>query len=113
MSAEIARTIADQLTQSNNGYNRLKAMISGNNFYYSSANDKNLGGGLSFQFKGSRKASLCGIVLDFNDTYTMKFYRGIKEVKEISDLYAEDLMGVFSVPQTVKELRQTDLPLFS
>ena len=44
MSAEIARTIADQLTQSNNGYNRLKAMIAGNNFYYSSANDKNLGG---------------------------------------------------------------------
>lgn len=94
MSAEIARTIADQLTQSSNGYNRLKAMIAGNNFYYSSANAKNLGG-LSFQFKGSRKASLCGIVLDFDDTYTMKFYRGIKEVKEISGLYAEDLMGVF------------------
>ena len=46
---DIAKTIADQLTQSKNGTSRLKAMIGGKDFV-------NLGNGLAFKIS---KSTIC------------------------------------------------------
>lgn len=89
-----AKTALDQLTHSENGIGRLKAMIGGKMFV---AGDDFV----QFGFKGCRKANKCRITLTPADTYTLQFYRfkpstlecGL--VCETSDLHAEDLRRVF------------------
>ncbi len=56
--------------------------------------------GLRFQFKGSRKANLCTIVLNGLDLYTVKFYKlsmkkGCQEVKCYYDVYFDQLIPIF------------------
>lgn len=56
---------------------------------------------LTFKFKGARKVNMCHIMLNEKDLYDVIFYKFIKstgelkEVYDISDVYAEDLRGTF------------------
>lgn len=84
----------NQLTQSNNGINRLKAMIGAYNFI----KDKNT---VSFRFKAKshNKSNYCKITLNSLDYYDVEFFKirlpNIKSVETINNVDCESLMGVF------------------
>lgn len=90
----IAETIVDQLTQSTNGFNRLIAMVGAHSFLDFGKCDDCLGG-VSFKFKLSKKANYCSITLDYDDTYTVEFYKGFNKIESLSGVYAEDLKRIF------------------
>jgi len=51
---------------------------------------------LRFRFKGSRKYTLCEIVLDGSDTYTVRFGKAWGEwTSETSGVFCDMLQGVF------------------
>lgn len=82
---EVALTILKQM-----GGGRLKVMIGAKNF---STSEKALG----FQFPNPKRSlgNRVRIVLDPSDTYTMEFYNGMKLVKKVDGLHAEDLKKAF------------------
>jgi len=88
--------IFNQLTRSNNGTNRLKAMIGGNNFACSGKE-----GYVSFRFacKSKNKANYMKITLTADDLYTVEFgyIRGMKyfERSKTKGIYNSDLFEYF------------------
>lgn len=96
MTNEMAIIALNQLTNSNNGRNRLIAMIGASNFLRDEENYT-----ISFKFAARAKngANYCGIKLNASDLYDLEFVsiRGasIKTVSVHSDLYADMLKSVF------------------
>lgn len=86
----------NQLTNSSNGFNRLKCMISASNFV--TDNDNN---SICFKFKGNPTIKYCTIILDSTDLYTLKFSncKG-NTVKECSGLFFDQMKETFE--QTTK-----------
>lgn len=86
----VAQTILAQL----GGMNRLTAMVGVELFL-------DRGNGVSFKFKGSRKANVCQITLDASDTYTVKMQKfqprklTITDVYESDGIYADQLIDTF------------------
>lgn len=96
MTNEMANIALNQLTNSNNGGNRLVAMIGAKNFVRDEANYTI---GFKFVEKAKNKANYCRIKLNASDLYDVEFIsvRGVN-VKTISihnDLYADMLKNVF------------------
>lgn len=86
---QVAETILQQL-----GGSGILAMMCGCKDFAGSAD--------SVQFKvgsNEKRVSLCRIVLDPSDTYTVEFYKGrgvnLKKVRELSDVYADSLRDIF------------------
>ena len=91
-----ANTTINQLTNANNGVQRLSVMIG----LKSIARDDNKQF-VSFKFKakGNGKANYCRITLNSDDTYTMRLSKiwGVKElnIKEYKGLYCDMLKETF------------------
>jgi hypothetical protein len=88
-SLQVAETILQQL-----GGSGILGMMCGCKDFVGSAD--------SVQFKigsNEKRVSLCRIVLDPSDTYTVEFYKGrgvnMKKVRELSDVYADSLKDIF------------------
>lgn len=88
----------NQLTQSDNGYNRLKATLGAYNFVRS--NDNNI----TFLFKMCKHSNRCSLTLTGDDLYTLTFAKlrlsgekigHIKQTHKISGLYSDQLRGIF------------------
>ena len=96
MNYEMATTTLNQLTNSNNGGNRLVAMIGAKNFM---RDEKNYTIGFRFAAKAKNKANYCRIKLNSSDLYDIEFIsiRGVsvKTVSSHNDLYADMLKSVF------------------
>lgn len=96
MNYEMSTTTLNQLTNSNNGRNRLVAMIGASSFLRDEENYT-----ISFKFaaKAKNKANYCGIKLNSMDLYDIEFVniRGanIKTVSTHNGLYADMLKSVF------------------
>lgn len=85
----IAQTILDQF----GGLGRLQIMIGAHYF-------SDLGNGVSFAFKGVRKANRISVTLDADDTYTVEIGKLSRSYKytvslKVSDIYAEQLKTIF------------------
>lgn len=85
----IATTILSQI----GGLGKLSAMVGATLF-------TDLGDGLRFRFKGSRKANCLVVRLDPSDTYTVTFYRirnvNVTETATFSNVYADQLRELFT-----------------
>lgn len=87
---EIAEIIAQQM----GGINRISAMTGAHTFV-------DLGNGLGFKFKGSKKANCLQITLDPSDTYSLTFYKitarglNVATALELSGVYADQLRPIF------------------
>lgn len=96
MTNEMAQIALNQLTNSNNGGNRLVAMIGAKNFVRDEANYTI---GFKFAAKAKNKANYCRIKLNASDLYDVEFIsiRGVnvKTVSTHNDLYADMLKSVF------------------
>jgi hypothetical protein len=56
-------------------------------------------GGLQFRFKVCRTANTCQVILDADDTYTIRFWKigkGCKKVYEMSGVYCDMLQDIFT-----------------
>ena len=82
---DVALTIMKQM-----GGGRLKVMIGAKNFV-------SHGNALSFKFPNPKRSmgNAVKITLDPSDTYTMEFFNGMKSVKKVDGLHAEDLKRTF------------------
>jgi len=93
----IAETIISQLTHGG-GAARLSLML-GTTTVRTSKNDTTGENGVAFDFKMSRRANFCMIMLNASDLYTMTFAKesasGFKTVEAVPGLFAEDLSRVF------------------
>lgn len=89
----VAVTILEQLTQSKNPMNRLSVMTGAGNF--ASHGDE----GVSFKFKGSRKANFCKVILNSMDTYTVTFGKirkyELTKVQTFEGVYNDALKDLF------------------
>lgn len=83
LNSEKAHYVATTILSQMGGSRALKLMLGANNF--SSHKDEGLGG-LSFRFKGSRKANYLKVILAGNDTYSMRFARSTKGERYIYDV---------------------------
>jgi len=87
MTKDQAKETIDQL----GGQSRLNAMIGTKNFCY--GND-----GVGFMFKGSKIANCCKININSMDLYDIKFLKmgkNLKKIKEIKDVYSNQLINIF------------------
>jgi hypothetical protein len=91
---EKANQVAKEILNQLGGNRKLSAMIAMHNVYFST--DSLSQGFLQFDFKGCRIASKVRIFLEYNDTYTLKFYSksGI-EKHTIQGVYNDMLIEVF------------------
>lgn len=90
--AAVAQTILAQL----GGIGRLTMMCGCKNFVAGNTNNQ----GVHFKVgTNGKKVSAMSIVLEANDTYTVKVWAGrgvnMKKVEELSEVYAEDLVRIF------------------
>ena len=96
MNNEMAQITLNQLTNSNNGGNRLVAMIGAKNF---ARDEKNYTIGFKFVAKATNKANYCRIRLNASDLYDVEFIslRGVnaKTVSTHNGLYADMLKSTF------------------
>jgi hypothetical protein len=96
MTNEMAQIALNQLTNSNNGGNRLVAMIGASNFL---RDERNYTIGFKFTAKAKNKANYCRIKLNASDLYDVEFIsiRGVyfKTISTHNDLYADMLKSVF------------------
>lgn len=96
MNKEMAQITLNQLTNSNNGMNRLSVMIGAKHF---AASEKESFVSFRFAAKAKNKANYCRIKLNASDLYDVKFVsiRGVnvKTVSVHNDLYADMLKNVF------------------
>ncbi|OQA77035.1 MAG: hypothetical protein BWY30_01179 [Tenericutes bacterium ADurb.Bin239] len=96
MNNEMANIALNQLTNSNNGGNRLVAMIGAKNFV---RDERNYTIGFKFAAKAKNKANYCRIKLNSMDLYDVEFIsiRGVnvKTISNHNDLYADMLKNVF------------------
>lgn len=89
-----AKLALDQLTQSNNGIGRLVAMIGAKDFVKGSDH-------VQFGFKSCRQANKCSIILNADDTYTVRFHKfnrrslECKQVIEFEGVYCDQLKEIF------------------
>jgi len=96
MSYFDADTTLKQLTQSNNGWGRLKAMIGAKHPIFSTEKAY-----ISFKFMSGakNKANQLKIILDSNDTYTMEFGKvwggKFRVIKTIEGVYNDMLKDIF------------------
>lgn len=95
---DIQAGILNQLTESQNGYSRIVAMIGAHTFTYSGREGVEPDN-IAFRFKMSRKANWCKITLNNNDLYDVEFCRfhGIKILNtyKFENVFAEDLHDIF------------------
>lgn len=95
---DVQTNILNQLTQTDNGYARLKAMVGAENFMYSGHEDLPPDN-ISFKFKGSRLASHVKITINHYDLYDLEFtkQRGfdVYDVANFENAFAEDLRDIF------------------
>ena len=95
-NAESANTIFKQLTLSEAGANRLKAMVGAKNFNYSAA-DSNAA--FRFTAKAKNKANYLKITLNGNDLYDVEFgyVRSTNYTvrSEVKDMYFDQLKEHF------------------
>lgn len=90
-----AKTAFNQLTQSENGVNRLVMMVGASAFGMPSRET------VSFKFSMHPTLKKCSITLDANDLYTMAFYgRTGNTLLSVPGLYADMLKSEFE--QTTK-----------
>jgi len=91
---EKSNQVAEEILNQLGGNRKLSAMIAMHNLYFST--DSLTQGFLQFDFKGCRIASKVRIFLEYNDTYTLKFYSksGI-EKHTIQGVYNDMLIEVF------------------
>ena len=75
----ISQTIIEQL----GGTGRLSAMTGANNFL-------DIGNGLQFKFKGSRKTNSVHIHLAADDTYSVTFYKLLKGGLDVRVIHAAE-----------------------
>lgn len=93
---QISEIILNQLTHSRTGMAVLHAMVGASNFTYSQD------GSTTFHFKLCRRANMVKITLNDMDLYDLTLYRfnkkslELKEVEHETNLYGEDLQGVFT-----------------
>ena len=89
-----AKTIAEEILNQLGGSRKLSAMIAMNNIFFGL--DSLNKGFLQFDFKGCKKVSKVRIFLEYNDTYTLKFYTksGI-EKHTIHHVYNDNLIQMF------------------
>ena len=96
MTDDMANITLNQLTNSNNGGNRLVAMIGARNFV---RDERNYTIGFKFTAKAKNKANYCRIKLNSKDLYDVEFIsiRGVnfKTVSVHNDLYADMLKSTF------------------
>lgn len=96
MDYEMAQIALNQLTNSNNGVNRLAVMIGASNFLL---DERNYTVSFKFAAKAKNKSNYCGIKLNGSDLYDVEFVsiRGVnvKTVSVHNDLYADMLKSVF------------------
>ena len=96
MTNDMANITLNQLTNSNNGGNRLVAMIGAKNFVRDEANYTI---GFKFVEKAKNRSNYCRIKLNGSDLYDVEFIsiRGVnvKTVSTHNDLYADMLKNVF------------------
>ena len=91
---EKAETILRQLTRSDNPFGVLTVMAGCGIYGY----DKD---SVSFRFKGCKKANICKICIEADDTYSLTFFKiGVKDLSlnvsgNFSGIYADGLKGVF------------------
>jgi hypothetical protein len=83
----------NQLTMSNNGFNRLKVMTGANHFFKDSNS-------VGFQFKMCKKANALKITLNNMDTYDLLFY---KIGKKINKEYASIGIKIYDI--TTKDIQ--------
>ncbi len=90
-----ATTTLNQLTNSNNGINRLSVMVGGKHFVHSD-------NFVQFKFpamKHGARFNFCKITLNADDTYTMRFSKIVKheetKVVETSGLYCDMIKANF------------------
>lgn len=93
---EVARTIVNQLTRSNNGYGRLEVMLGATNFHFSTEHAY-----VGFKFKMCRKFNYCRITLNARDLYDVEFMKintrtlETTRTEEHTDMYADGLKDLF------------------
>ena len=93
MNAEQAEIALRHLTQRNNPFRVLIAMIGASHFGTGS-------GGISFRFKGCSLANTCNISLSDDDTYRMRLLKigrdmTVKTHVDTSSIYCDDLKFFF------------------
>ena len=97
-NAESAYTIFNQLTLSEAGTNRLKAMVGGKGFMYSAASSHPYAA-FRFTAKAKNKANYLKITLNGNDLYDVEFgyVRGTNYTvrSEVKDMYFDQLKEHF------------------
>ncbi len=92
---QIVQTIIDQM----GGFGRLETMINAHYFNYFTSIDSPAG--LSFHFKGSRKANICQVTLLPSDTYKFELFRFNRRtldcpmVYELEGIYEDALVRIF------------------
>ena len=95
-NADNANLIFQQLTMSNAGANRLKAMVGGKNFTFSS--DEHFAA-FKFTAKAKNKANYMKITLNGNDLYDVEFgyIRGMNYTvrSTVEDMYFDTLKEYF------------------
>jgi hypothetical protein len=90
---EKANRVAEEILNQLGGNRKLSAMISMHNLYFST--DSLTEGFLQFDFKGCKKAFKVRIYLEYNDTYTLKFYSKSFKKHTIQGVYNDNLIEVF------------------
>ncbi len=82
---EIANTIIEQM----GGFGRLQAMTNASGFSSLTGSDL----GISFHFKGSRKANICQITLLPSDTYKFELFKFSRKTLDCPVIY--EVEGVY------------------
>lgn len=89
-------TALNQLTQSNNGVNRLAAMIGAKNF---ARNDRTQSVSFRFARGAKNKANYIEIKLAADDLYNVEFGKihgmNYRVIETLAGVYAEDLKRIF------------------
>jgi hypothetical protein len=90
-SQQVAATILEQM----GGMGKLRMMIGANNFVAHATPAV----GVSFRFKGSRKANYCKVTLTGMDTYNFTLGKirdyALVPSYELTDVYSDMLMDIF------------------
>lgn len=96
MNNEMAMTTLNQLTNSNNGINRLSAMIGAHSFVRS---EKDYNIMFSFKARAGNKANKCRITINAMDLYDVEFFKlragNCKTISTHNDIYFDQLKKLF------------------
>jgi len=68
-----AKTVANTIIKQMGGLGKMSAMVSANGLVFGT--EENGDCFVQFSFKGSRKINKCKVILNWDDTYTMEFWK--------------------------------------